>query len=98
MLDGIRLHVKFGRERKIVIDLAACESPQVEVKPLEVKDEVIGNVFQTCSVYTISIKGIDRNPDSTYLLTASTCRSQSEHLYLLSKMIMSEQQALKQNE
>lgn len=83
--NRVWLHVNFGRERKVVIDLAPLQGLQIEVEPFQMEDQIVWNIFYTSSIWIISIQlqgGLYRH--FTDLLTASTCRSQSEHLYLFS--------------
>lgn len=33
----------------MVVDLAPLKNPQVEIKPLEVEDNIVRNILETCS-------------------------------------------------
>lgn len=54
MVDGVRTHVNFVRERKIVVDLVPLHGSEVEVEALQVEDEIIRDIFETCPVPAVS--------------------------------------------
>ena len=49
MLYFVRAHVYLGRKLEVVVDFTALESTQIEVEPLQMKNQVIRNVFQASS-------------------------------------------------
>jgi hypothetical protein len=55
MFDFVRSHVDLGGKREIVIDLASLESPQIEFKSLQVKDQVVWYVLQACSLDSVNV-------------------------------------------
>ena len=49
MLHLIWTHVDLGRERKIVVDFASLKSTEVEIESLQMKDQIIWNIFEAGS-------------------------------------------------
>jgi hypothetical protein len=47
MLDRVGSHVDVMRELELVIDLAPQHMHHVEIKPLQVEDQIVRNIFQT---------------------------------------------------
>jgi hypothetical protein len=54
MVDCIGSHVDLLGEREIVVDLAPLHRPEVEVKALQVEDEIVRYILETRPIPTVS--------------------------------------------
>ena len=53
MLHLVRTHVYLVWKLEIVVDFAALECAQIEVEPLQMKNQIVRNVFQARSGDTL---------------------------------------------